>query len=192
VAVKHSANFVPVVFSAAVALIASLVAIVFTSDLGTLLYLVGVAILGTLALLLGIALRRDRQQRTMWGAAAGAFLIVTAGVVFSQSQIRPHLLWLVWSNRYKSEALANSTVGNGEFKHVEWDGDGWGSGATGDWMGYVVYDPSDSLSATTKNKVPTEYKGIPCKVILVRRLEKQWYSVVLDMNQFWDKMHPGC
>lgn len=34
--------------------------------------------------------------------------------------------------------------------------------------------------------------GIPCKVILVRRLEKQWYSIVLDMNQFWDKMHPGC
>ncbi len=190
-AVKRSASFVAVVFTAAVALIASLGGVFFTSDIGTLLYLVGVAILGTLALLLGIALRRD-QQRIMSVAAVAAFLIVTAGVVFSQSQIRPHLLWLVWSNRYKSEVLANSAAGNGEFKHVEWDGDGWGSGATGDWMGYVVYDPLDSLSAATKNTVPIEYKGIPCKVISVRRLEKQWYSVVLDMNQFWDKMHPGC
>jgi len=87
VAVKRSANFLPVVFSAGVALIASLVAIVLTSDTGTLLYLVGVATLGTLALLLWIALRRGRQQRIMSVAAVGAFLIVTAGVVFSQSQI---------------------------------------------------------------------------------------------------------
>ena len=115
-------------------------------------------------------------------AAFGAFLIVTIGVVINQRQIRPHLLWLVRSNRYKSEVLA--AAANGELQHVEWDGDGWGSGATGDWMGYVVFDPSDALSAETRNNVPTEYKGIPCKVILVRRLEKQWYSVVLDMNQF--------
>ncbi len=190
-AVKRS-RLIAVVFSAAVALIASLVAIVFISDIGTLLYLIGIAILSTLLLGIAIALRRGRQQRLTSVAAFGAFLIVTVGVVMSQSKIRPHLLWLVWSNRYKSEVLANSAAANGEFKHAEWDGDGWGSAPTGDWMGYVVFDPSDSLSAATKNNVPTQYEGIPCKVILVRRLEKQWYSVVLDMNQFWDKMHPGC
>ena len=179
-------------FSAAVALIASLVAIVFTSDIGTLLYLIGIAILSTLLLGIAIALRRGRQQRLTSVAAFGVFLFVTVGVLISQRQIRPHLLWLVWSNRYKSEVLANSAAANGEFKHVEWDGDGWGSGATGDWMGYVVFNPSDSLSAATMTNVPTQYEGIPCKVILVRRLETQWYSVVLDMNQFWDKMHPGC
>jgi hypothetical protein len=192
VGVKDLANSVPVVISAAVALIASLAALVFTSDIGTLMYLIGVAIVGTLALLLAIALRRGREQRIVSVAVFGAFLIVTVGVVISQQQIRPHLLWLVWSNRYKSEVLANAAVANGELKHTEWDGDGWGSGATGDWMGYVVFDPSDSLSAATRNNVPTEYKGIPCKVILVRRLEKQWYSVVLDMNEFWDRMHPRC
>jgi len=131
--VKRPAKFIPVVFSAGVALIASLVAVVFTSDIGTLLYLIGVAIVGTLALLLGIALRRGRQQRIVSVAAFGAFLIVTLGVVISQRQIRPHLLWLVWSNRYKSVVLANAAAANGELKHVEWNGDGWGSGATGDW-----------------------------------------------------------
>jgi hypothetical protein len=120
----------------------------------------------------------------------GVFLVVTAVVVVSQGQIRPYLRWLVWSNRYKSEVLANSAPANSEFKHVEWDGDGWGSGVTGDWTAYVVFDPADSLSAATKNRVPRLYKGIPCKVLLVRHLDKQWYSVVLDMNQFWDK--PGC
>lgn len=189
---KGLANSASVVSSAAVALIASLVAIAYTGDIGTLLYLIGVAIVGTLALLLAIALRRGRQQRIASVAAFGVFLIVTVGVVISQYRIRPHLLWLISSNRYQSEVLANSPAANGELKHAEWDGDGWGGGATGDWMGYVVFDPSDSLSAATRNTVPTEYKGIPCKVVLVRRLEKQWYSVVLDMNQFWDRMHPRC
>jgi hypothetical protein len=189
--VKAPADSMPYVVSAAVALIASLVAIVFTSDIGTVLYLVGAVIVSTLALLLAIALRGSRQQRIMSVATFGVFLIVTLGVVISQDQIRPHLLWLVWSSRYKSEVFSNTAIANGELKHVEWVGDGWGSGATGDWMGYVVFDPSDSLSIAT-NYVPTKCKGIPCKIILVRRLEKQWYSVVLDMNQFWDRMHPGC
>ena len=121
-----------------------------------------------------------------------AFFPLMAVVGRIQGHIRPHFNWLLSSHRYKSEVLSNPTAGKSEFKHVEWDGDGWGSGATGDWMSYVVFDPLDSLSGATKKNVPTEYKGIPCKVILVRRLEKQWHSVVLDMNQFWDKMHPHC
>ena len=125
-------------------------------------------------------------------AVFGAFIAVTAVVVVNQGQFRRHLLWIIWSHQYKSEALADSALTNSEFKHVEWDGDGWGSAATGDWMSYVVFDPSDSLAAATKSDIPARYKGIPCKVISVRRLEKQWYSVVLDMNQFWDKMHPAC
>jgi hypothetical protein len=190
-AVKHSAKLFPIALSAAVALIASLAAIVFTNNIVTLLYLVAVAILGMFALLLAIALRRGRKKALMAVAVFGAFLIVTPVVVVNQGHIRPHLLWLIWSQRYKSEVLATAP-GNGEFRHVEWDGDGWGDGVSGDWMGYVVFDPSDSLSAATKGSVPADYDGIPCKVILVRRLERQWYSVVLDMNQFWDKMHPGC
>jgi len=190
--VKRGANFIPAIFSAAVALIASLLAIAFTSDVGTLLCLVGVSILVVFVLVLGIALRRTRQQCIRSVVAFAVFLIVTSTLVISQYQVRPHLLWFAFSNRYKHEVLADPSPANGELKHVEWDGDGWGSGPTGDWMGYVVFDPSDSLSEATKNNVPTEYRGIPCKVLLVRRLEKHWYSVVLDMNQFWDKMHPAC
>ena len=93
-AVKRS-RLIAVVFSAAVALIASLAAIVFTSDIGTLLYLIGIAILSTLLLGIAIALRRGREQRLTSVAAFGAFLIVTVGVLNSQQQIRPHFLWLV-------------------------------------------------------------------------------------------------
>jgi hypothetical protein len=191
VSVKDIANPAGII-SAAIALLASLAAVVFADDIGTLLYLGGVVLVGTLALCLGILLRKGRQQRIVSFAVFAAFLCVTAGVVISQRTIRPHLLWLISSNRYKNEVLSNAVAANGELKHMEWDGDGWGSGVTGEWTGYIVFDPSDSLSPTTKEYAPKEYTGIPCKVILVRRLEKQWYSVVLDMNQFWDKTHPNC
>jgi len=192
--VRRSAILVAVGLGAATALIASLLAVLLTSDIGTLLYLIAVAFLGIgfVGLSLGVGLRKGRHMSIRAVVVFVAFLAVTAVVVLNQSHFRPQLFWLAWSHRYKSEVLATSARSNGEFKHIEWDGDGWGSGATGDWMSYVVFDPSDSLSAATKSDVPEKYSGIPCTVIRVRRLEKQWYSVVLDMNQFWDKMHPAC
>ncbi len=192
---RRSANLVLVVLGAVIALIASLLTILFSSDLGTLLYLVAVALFGTgfVGLLLAIEfLRKGRQMSVRAVMVFAAFLAVTAVVVLNQSHVRPRLHWLMWSQRYKSEVLASTARPDGEFKHVEWDGDGWGSGFTGDWMGYIVFDPSDSLSEATKKNVPAQYGGIPCTVIRIRRLEKHWYSVVLDMNQFWDKMHPTC
>lgn len=193
--VKRSAHLVPVVLGGVVALITSLLAILFSSDLGTFLYLIAVALFGTglVGLWLGVEfLRKGRRMSVKSVLVFAAFLAVTAVVVLNQSHVRPRLHWLVWSQRYKSEVLASTALRDGEFKHVEWDGDGWGSGATGDWMSYVVFDPSDSLSKATKKNVPAQYSGIPCTVIRIRRLEKHWYSVVLDMNEFWDKMHPTC
>ena len=72
----------------------------------------------------------------------------------------------------------------------EWDG--WGGTPVGDWTAYVVYDPTNSLSAANNGDTSAKYREIPCNVVSVRRLEKDWYSVVLDMNEFWDKMHPNC
>ena len=180
--------------AAAVALLMALLITIYGNDIGWLLYSAAVAVVGSFVLLGWIALRavfRKRQHALMALAIFGAYVAVTTVFFIGNGYLRPNLRWTLWSHRYKSEVLATA-ASNGEFRHLEWDGDGWGSGPTGDWMGYLVYDPSDSLSGATKNNVPTEYRGIPCKVVLVRRLEKQWYSVVLDMNEFWDKMHPGC
>ena len=59
-------------------------------------------------------------------------------------------------------------------------------------MGYVVYDPTDSLPITSTDRPRIRMPGILCDVVAVRRLEKNWYSVVTDMNQFWDSLHPNC
>jgi hypothetical protein len=132
------------------------------------------------------------SRRTIIAVALlAAFAAIIPVVLVNLSQLRPEAVWVTRSRTYKQHVRA-ATATEGELKHVEWDGDGWGGAATGDWMSYVVFDPSNSLSASMKSDQPRKVEGIPCTVIKVRRLENQWYSVVLDMNQFWDKMHPNC
>jgi len=130
-------------------------------------------------------------RRTIVSVTLFAAVTAIIAMVLVNCSPRPEAVWVKKSRTYKEEVLAVTATG-GELKHVEWDGDGWGSGATGDWMSYVVFDPSNSLAATMKSDEPRKVEGIPCAVIKIRRLENQWYSVVLDMNQFWDKMHPNC
>ena len=60
--------------------------------------------------------------------------------------------WLFWSRQYKRSVL--SSPPSGGLRHVEWNGDGWGGAPVGDWMGYLVYDPSDSLPLTDATKPP--------------------------------------
>jgi hypothetical protein len=105
--------------------------------------------------------------------------------------LRSHVYWLLWSQQYKRDVLSSAGQSTGPL-HAEWEGDGWGGAPVGDWEAYVVYDPSDSLPTTNKSQQPRKISGIPCDVVVVRRLEKQWYSVVTGMNQFWDHMHPNC
>jgi len=168
--VKQPVKLIPVILSTAVAFVSGLLVVTFGNDIDTLLYCVGVVLVSALALLLAVILRKHRQQRII---AILVFVLVTGMVVLNEYHLRPRLHWMMWSHKYKSEVLASSAPHKNEFKHVEWDGDGWGSGVTGDWEGYVVFDPSDSLSAVAKSNAPARYNGIPCDVTLVRRLEKQ-------------------
>jgi hypothetical protein len=59
-------------------------------------------------------------------------------------------------------------------------------------MGYVVFAAGNALPADARYADPVTLNGIPCHVTSVRRLEPQWYSVVVGMNEFWDAMHPHC
>jgi len=69
-------------------------------------------------------------------------------------------------------------------KHIEWDGWGWGGQDT---TVYLVFDPTNSLSAAAKVGQPGKFSGIPCEVFLVHRLESQWYTVQFYTNEFWGR-----
>ena len=91
--------------------------------------------------------------------------------------------WWTGGGRYKAEVLAQPSSDSGDLKYVVWDESGLLAGMT-TWV-YLVYDPSDHLSAATEKLPAGSVKGIPCKVYSVQRLERDWYSVVFYMNDFW-------
>jgi hypothetical protein len=94
--------------------------------------------------------------------------------------------WLIWSQEYKNEVLAQPTSTNGDLKHIEWDG--WGFPGAGDTRVFLVFDPTDSLLTAAKNHQSGKFNGIPCEVFRVRRLGAHWYTVIYYTGPYyWDK-----
>jgi hypothetical protein len=125
------------------------------------------------------------------GLALFVLLILAASVVlrpmFGYPRPINYARWLVWSRSYKAEVLAQPNSANEELKHIEWDGWGW---AGMDTTVYLVFDPTESLSQAASNRRPGKYRGIPCEVFLVRRLESHWYTVWFYTNYEWGQ--PSC
>ena len=124
------------------------------------------------------------RGRAILYAAIGAAIVIAAVVAWNSYSIRSSVRWLAWAHRYKAEVLSRPDI-QGELRHVEWDG--WGGVPVGDWNAYVVFDPTDSLSVPASRHSSGKFAGIPCEVDEVRRLESQWYSVTLAMNQWWEQ-----
>ncbi|MGC2528472.1 MAG: hypothetical protein WA639_12040, partial [Candidatus Acidiferrum sp.] len=118
-------------------------------------------------------------RRTSLALIVSAVLLGSVGCGKSSSAVR----WLFFSHGYKSEVLAQSPK-NGELKHIEWDGWGW---AGQDTTVYLVFDPTDSLSAAAKGNHPGKFDGIPCEVPVVHRLESYWYTVQFYTDEFWGR-----
>jgi hypothetical protein len=173
--------------AAAVALVASLLITIYGTDIDWLLYAAAVGVLGGIGLLGSIALRavfRKRQDVLMALAIFGAYVAVTAVFFVGYGELRPILRWSLWSQRYKSELLAQATPASGQqLKHVEWERSGWGP--VGPTIVYLVFDPTDSLSVAAKSHRAGRFSGIPCEVPRVQRLEGHWYAVTFYTEESW-------
>jgi hypothetical protein len=162
-------------------------------DTALLLYLF---LVGPMLVVISIALlayttagKGRAKRRTLLSALATLWVVSTIFFVFyikHHSVIRTTARWLLWSQNYKDKVLAQSASAsaNGEFKHVEWDGWGWGGQDTTE---FLVFDPTDLLSAAARSHQPGKFDGIPCEVPRVSRLESHWYTVVFYINQGWDE-----
>jgi len=66
---------------------------------------------------------------------------------------------------------------------MEWEATGF-AGVANNTV-YLVFDPTDVLSQAARSHSPGKYRGIPCEVLLVRRLESHWYSVWFYTDEEW-------
>lgn len=153
------------------------------NDIGTFLATALVAAIVGVVLIV-ILVRTVRRQSL---AASSMILVFGAAswLLFRVSDdVRTTGRWLIQSRKYKAEILAQPNLADGELKHAEWDG--WGFAGSGDTTVYLVFDPNDSLAAAAKSNSPGKYKGIPCEVPRVRRLESRWYTVLFYTNTDWN------
>ena len=129
-----------------------------------------------------LSLEKNRSnKRVRLCAGLGALFVVAMAIAWNFYTVRSASRWLAWSARYKAEVLANPTV-KGELQHIEWDGWGW---AGQDTSVYLVFDPTDSLSAAARNNRPGKFYGIPCEVPVVDQMERNWYAVQFYTNEAW-------
>jgi hypothetical protein len=141
----------------------------------------GFFLIGTIALIYA-AIRKKPPIALM----VATFWTVSVLLFDYNFQIRTFTRWFLWSGRYKNRVLAQPASVNGELKHIEWDGWGWGGQ---DFSVFLVFDPADSLSGPAKSLQSGKLHGIPCEVSSVRRMDSHWYIVFFDQyvdQSSWD------
>jgi len=158
-------------------------------------FFASVLLIGPALILVSIALivyalivHKGHQKRLTLLSTVAALWLASILMFFFDAKyglaIRTATRWLIWSRDYKAEVTAQSPSRNGDFKHIEWDS--WGLVPAGFTTVYLVFDPSDSLSAAAKRGQPEKLDGIPCAVPKVNRLEKSWYTVVFYTDEDWN------
>src|ERR1700722_313340 len=140
----------------------------------------GLIIMGLCALIYA-AFRKNLRIAVM----VATFWAVSAFLFLHSSDVRSPIKWFLWSHQYKAQVLAQPASPGEDFKHVEWDGWGWGGINT---SVYLVFDPTDSLAGAARNDQSGKFNGIPCEVPWVRRMESHWYTAMFYTDKDWS----GC
>lgn len=137
-------------FAAIGALILFLPLTFYAYDIGELLYVIVIVPVISLVLLIAaivIAIQRKRLKSLSILSMLVVYGAVTLGLFLKSYDIRTAIRWFLGSKAYKAEVLAQSSPANGELRHIEWDGWGWSGNDT---VVYLVFDPTDALSAAAK------------------------------------------
>jgi len=164
----------------------ALVSLIVYSPYGSFLYILLIApiICLTLIVLLVIAaIRKKRRQCESLLLALVAIVSVSVALALNGNYLRASLRWLLWSHRFKAEVLAQPAPAKKELRHTEWEATGF-AGVANQTV-YLVFDSTDSLSSAARSHLPGKFRGIPCEVPDVRRLESDWYSVWFYTDEVW-------
>jgi len=148
------------------------------AEIGYILFVVPVI---TLTLLVR-ALMSNRPSRF---AMLVSYCLVTLFMLKGADWCRMHGRWLLSGGSYREAVLAQAEPEIGDFRHIIWDE--WGVAGSGT-EAYLVFDPSDTLAERISNSKDGKMNQHVCGVWRTYHLQRQWYSVVFNTNEFWD----GC
>jgi hypothetical protein len=148
------------------------------SDLGAVLCF-GIALVSAVSLLTFGVSKKGRQRLVVFFVVM-VYVFAAMLLKSNYSLARDHVRWLFLSGGYKAKVLAQAP--SEELKHAEWDG--WGF-AGADTTAFLVFDPTDSLAGVTEALPPIKSRTLPCDVVRVRRLDRQWYAVLFYTDTYW-------
>ena len=168
----------------AICVAASLVFVVLSltfasSDLGAVLCF-GIALVSAL-LLFAFGVAKKGRQRLAALLVVMTYVFAAMLLKSNYSLVRDHVRWLFLSGGYKAQVLAQPP--SIELKHAEWDG--WGIALAGETTAFLVFDPTDSLAGAAEALPPIRAQALPCEVVRVRRLDRQWYAVLFYTDTYW-------
>ncbi len=157
----------------------------------------GIGILYWLALLTGILglvltaailiFTKSRRNATTLVGVAAVLVLISITLSRYDYTLRTSYRWTFHSDMYKQQLIAQHGLAPGGITYMDWDG--WGFAGVGDTEVYLVHDPSDNLKNAVHAKYGIKAEALPCEVGQIRRLEKDWYSVVFFTNEIWSS---GC
>ena len=148
-----------------------------------LLLISPIVCLTCLLLITASAIAKRARQCLSALLALLAFVAVSGTLHIKHDTVRASVRWMLWSQRYKAQVLAQPAPASGEFRHMEWEATGF-AGVANNTV-YLVFDPADLLSSAARSHSAGNYSGIPCEVLLVHRLESHWYSVRFYTDEMW-------
>jgi len=149
------------------------------SGLGAVLCF-GIALVSALSLFVFGVAKKGRQRLAALFVVM-AYVLAAMLLKSNYSLARDYVRWLFLSRGYKAKVFAQPP--SEELKHVEWDG--WGFAGVGDTTVFLVFDPTDSLAGAAEALPPIKARALPCEVVRVRRLARQWYAVLFYSDTYW-------
>jgi hypothetical protein len=129
------------------------------------------------------AIARKKLRSVSILSMLAIFWVLSVPLFKNYLAVRSAARWLIWSDDYKARVVAQPAPANGDLKHLDWDGWGWGGENT---EVYLVFDPTDSLSVAARSHQPGKFNGLPCEVDRVFRLESNWYAAQFYTGTDWD------
>jgi hypothetical protein len=148
-------------------------------DLGAVVCL-GIALVSAL-LLFAFGVSKKGRQRLAVFFIVMVYLFASILLLSNYSLVRDHVRWLLLSRSYKAKVLAQPP--NEQLQHAEWDV--WGFAGAGTTTVFLAFDPTDSLADASEALPPVKAHGLPCEVVRVRRLGRQWYAVFFYTDTYW-------